>query len=70
MDSRIIEDRSEQQAKNTMIAEIEEAFTMEEYSGSTTYNVDSFNFIDTVNESSLIKHSAYITGAHEISRTC
>ncbi len=44
-----------------MIAEIEEAFTMEEYSGIATYNVDSIKFIDTVNESSWIqKHTAHM----------
>ncbi len=36
-----------------MIAEIEEAFAQDEYSGAAAYNVDSINFIDTVNESSL-----------------
>jgi hypothetical protein len=34
-----------------MIAENEEAFSREEYSDTATYNVDSINFIDTVNES-------------------
>ena len=36
-----------------MIAEIEEAFAADEYSGAATCDVDSINFIDTVNESSL-----------------
>ena len=36
-----------------MIAEIEEAFAEGEYSRAATYDVDSINFIDTVNESSL-----------------
>ena len=53
LDSRVIEAKSEQEAKDIMIAEIEEAFAMDEYSGAAKYNVDSINFIDTVNESSL-----------------
>ncbi len=36
-----------------MIAEIEEAFARDEYSGAATYDIDSINFIDTVNESLL-----------------
>jgi hypothetical protein len=55
LDSRIIEARSEQDAKNIMIAEIEEAFAMDEYSGAAAYNIDDVNFIDTVNESSLMQ---------------
>ena len=53
LDSRVIEAKSEKEAKKIMIAEIEEAFAADKYSGAATYNVDSINFIDTVNESSL-----------------
>ena len=53
LDSRVIEAKSEKEAKDIMIAEIEEAFAMDEYSGAAKYNVDSINFIDSVNESSL-----------------
>jgi hypothetical protein len=52
LDSRIIEAKSEKDAKDIMIAEIEEAFTRDEYSGAAAYKIDSINFIDTVNESS------------------
>ena len=54
LDSRVIEVKSEKEAKDIMIAEIEEAFAMDEYSGAAKYNIDSNNFIDSVNESSLI----------------
>ena len=53
LDSRVIEAKSEQEAREIMVAEIEEAFSMDDYSGAAKYNVDAINFIDTVNESSL-----------------
>ena len=53
LDSRIIEAKSEQDAKDIMIAEIEEAFTRDDYSGAAAYKIDSINFIDMVNEPSL-----------------
>ncbi len=44
-----------------MMAEIEEAFTRDEYSGNATFKVDSINFIDTVNESSLTQqHTSHM----------
>ncbi len=52
LDSRVIEAKSEQDAKKIMIAEIEEAFAQDEYSGAAAYSIDDINFIDTVNESS------------------
>jgi hypothetical protein len=40
-----------------MIAEIEEAFSMDEYSGAASYNIDDVNFIDTVNGLERVKSS-------------
>ena len=37
LDSRVIEAKSEKEAKEIMIAEIEEAFAEDEYSGAATY---------------------------------
>jgi len=69
LDSRVIEAKSEKDAKDIMIAEIEEAFAQDEYSGAAAYSIDDINFIDTVNESSLtqqptanmpMKHSKHV----------
>ena len=52
-DSRVIEAKSEEEAKKIMIAEIELAFNQDEYSAAARYNVEAINFIDAVNESTL-----------------
>ena len=59
LDSRIIEAKSEQAAKDIMIAEIEEAFAWDEYSGAAAYDIENINFIDTVNESSLMQQPTH-----------
>ena len=53
LDSRVIEARSEKEAKEIMMAEIKEAFEYDEFSSCATVNLDSVDFIDTVDESKL-----------------